>query len=77
VESLASVTEPGATLHVLCFSDVGPDTGRGPHPVGQEELSAAFNRGNGWNVTAIGSETITTRFAADGLPAWLATIGRI
>src|SRR4051812_41546737 len=31
VASLASVTEPGATLYVLCFSDEGPDTG--PHPV--------------------------------------------
>src|SRR5580693_950105 len=28
--SLASVTEHGGTLYVLCFSDEGPDTG--PHP---------------------------------------------
>ena len=31
VASAASVTEPGGTLYVLCFSDEGPDTG--PHPV--------------------------------------------
>ncbi|MEY2568147.1 MAG: hypothetical protein QOE35_2676 [Actinomycetota bacterium] len=31
VTSLAAVTEPGATLYVLCFGDEGPDTG--PHPV--------------------------------------------
>ena len=31
VASLASVTEHGGTLYVLCFSDDGPDTG--PHPV--------------------------------------------
>jgi hypothetical protein len=27
VACLASVTVPGGTLHVLCFSDHGPDTG--------------------------------------------------
>jgi SAM-dependent methyltransferase len=30
IASLASVTGPGATLYVLCFSDEGPDLG--PHP---------------------------------------------
>jgi SAM-dependent methyltransferase len=40
VASLASVTEHDGTLYVLCFSDDGPDTG--PHPISQEELSAAF-----------------------------------
>ena len=29
--SLAAVTEQDGTLHVLCFSDDGPDTG--PHPI--------------------------------------------
>jgi len=43
VASLASVTEPGATLYVWCFSDAGPDTG--PHPVSEDELRAAFKRG--------------------------------
>jgi SAM-dependent methyltransferase len=76
VASLASVTERGATLYVLCFSDVGPDTG-GPHRISQEELGAAFNRSNGWNVTAIGADRCNTRFDADGAPAWLATIKRI
>ncbi|MGH3625673.1 MAG: class I SAM-dependent methyltransferase [Sciscionella sp.] len=75
VASLASVTERGATLHVLCFSDVGPDTG--PHPVSQEELRAAFHGSNGWNITAIGPDRIKTRFNADGAPAWSATIKRI
>jgi hypothetical protein len=76
VASLASVTERGATLYVLCFSDVGPDTG-GPHRISQEELRAAFNRSNGWDVTAIGPDRCKTRFDADGAPAWLATIKRI
>ena len=49
--SLASVTEPDGTLYVLCFSDHGPDTG--PHPISQQELRAAFNPSNGWNVAAM------------------------
>lgn len=73
VASLTSVTRPGATLYILCFSDVGPDTG--PHPVGRQELESAFKFG--WNVTSIDPETIKTRFRTDGLPAWLATINRI
>jgi SAM-dependent methyltransferase len=75
VASLTSVTGRGATLYVLCFSDVGPDTG-GPHPTSQEELRAAFNRSKGWNVTAIEPERLKTRFDAAGAPAWLATIKR-
>lgn len=75
VASLASVTEPGGTLHVLCFSDEAPDTG--PHPVSQEQLRAAFNLGNAWNVAAIARDRIETRFHHAGAPAWLATIQRI
>lgn len=75
VASLASVTEHGGTLYVLCFSDIGPDTG--PHPVGREELSAAFGSGAGWQVAAIEPDRIQTRFHDDGAPAWLATIQRI
>jgi SAM-dependent methyltransferase len=77
VASVASVTQRGATLYVLCFSDVGPDSGRVPHPVAQEELTSAFTRSNGWDVAAIEPERITTRFDADGAPAWLARITRI
>ena len=75
VASLASVTRRGAHLYVLCFSDVGPDTG--PHPVGQEELRAAFTRSSGWSVTSIRPDRCQTRFHAQGAPAWLATIERI
>ena len=74
--SLASATESGASLYVLCFSDAGPDTG--PHPVSQEDLRAAFNAGTGWNVLAIEPERVSTRFHGDnGAPGWLATIKRI
>jgi SAM-dependent methyltransferase len=76
VASLASVTGRGGNLYVLCFSDVGPDT-VGPHPVGQEELRAAFKRGSGWSVTSVSPAGLQTRFDAQGAPAWLAKIERI
>jgi SAM-dependent methyltransferase len=74
VASLATVTEPGGTLYVLCFSDAGPDTG--PHPVSRDELSAAFASFTGWKVVAIDADRVQTRFHDDGAPAWLATIDR-
>jgi SAM-dependent methyltransferase len=74
--SLASVTEHGGTLYVLCFSDEGPDTG--PHPVSQEQLRAAFNQGDSWSVAAIEPDRLQTRFHGEnGAPAWLATIKRV
>jgi SAM-dependent methyltransferase len=73
--NLASVTPSGATLYVLCFSDEGPDP-RGPHPISQDELRAAFNPDSGWRTCDISSDRLKTRFAPQGAPAWLATIGR-
>lgn len=76
VATLASVTEHGGTLFVLCFSDDGPNIG--PHPISQQELRVAFNPDNGWNIAAIEPARIQTRFHHDdGAPAWLATIKRI
>ena len=75
VTSLASVIGHDGTLYVLCFSDDGPDTG--PHPVSREELRAAFNSSSEWNVVAIESARIQTRYHDDGAPAWFATIKRI
>jgi SAM-dependent methyltransferase len=75
VASLASVTEHEGTLHVLCFSDQGPDTG--PHPVSKEDLRAAFNARTGWSVDAIEPTRVDTTFHDNGAPAWLATIKRI
>jgi SAM-dependent methyltransferase len=76
VRSLASVTSRGSRLYVLCFSDVGPDA-CGPHPVGEEELRAAFDRSSGWSVAALAADRIVTTFDARGLPAWLARIDRL
>ncbi|GIG77597.1 hypothetical protein Pka01_07240 [Planotetraspora kaengkrachanensis] len=76
VASLASVTERGGTVYVLCFSDQGPGTG--PHPVSREELRAAFTPEGGWNIAAIEPDRVLTRFHGDdGAPAWFATIERI
>ncbi|MGI8737942.1 MAG: class I SAM-dependent methyltransferase [Candidatus Eremiobacter antarcticus] len=75
VESLAAVTERDGTLYVLCFSDDGTDPG--PHPVSQDELRAAFDSGNGWNIAAIEADRIQTRYHDAGAPAWFATIRRL
>lgn len=75
VRSLASVTGPGATLYVLCFGDRGPD--RGPHPVGRDELAAAFAPGTGWRIESIEAERVETRFHEHGAPGWLAEITRL
>ena len=76
VASLSSVTKRDGTLYVLCFSDIGSDIG--PHPVGREDLGAAFNPGSGWHVGAIEPERIYTRFHGEhGAPAWLATVTRV
>ena len=74
VASLASVTEPGATVYVLCFSDAGPETG--PHPVREDELRAAFASSARWEVVSIVPQRIETRFHEHGAPAWLATVKR-
>jgi len=74
VASLASVTARDGTLYVLCFSDSGPDTG--PHPVSREDLRSAFNPSSGWNIAAIESERVHTRFHDNGAPARLATLKR-
>jgi SAM-dependent methyltransferase len=75
VASLASGAGRGGHLYVLCFSDVGPDTG-GPHRISQEELRAAFKPSSGWSVATVSPDRVRTRFDAQGAPAWLATMER-
>ena len=75
VASVASVTRHGGTLYVLCFSDVGSDIG--PHPVGEEEVRAAFHPGSGWNIVDLSPDRIHTRFHGEhGVSAWLVRIRR-
>jgi SAM-dependent methyltransferase len=75
VAGLAAVTRRGGHLYVLCFSDVGPDTG--PHPISEDELREAFKRSAGWSVASVSPDVIQTTFNAQGAPAWLARIERI
>lgn len=75
VASLASVTRPGGTLYVLCFSDQGSNIG--PHPVSADDLRAAFDTSGAWRVVSIEPDRIETLIHDErGGPAWLATIAR-
>jgi SAM-dependent methyltransferase len=76
VASLASVIRPGGHLYVLCFSDADRES-TGPHPVSRQELSDPFTANSGWSIASIGPERLQTRFAPEGVPAWLAKIKRI
>jgi SAM-dependent methyltransferase len=76
VASLASAVRRGGRLHVLCFSDVGPGA-CGPHPLGENELRAAFEPDSGWSISAVTAERLCARFDAQGVPAWLASVDRV
>ena len=69
------MTGRGGHLYVLCFSDVGPDTG--PHPISEEELRAPFKRSGGWSVASVSPDRLRASFNAQGAPAWLAKIERL
>ena len=73
VAGLAAVTEAGGAVHILCFSDQGPETG--PHPVSEADLRTAFAPSD-WEVQAIEADRVETIFHEHGAPAWLATIRR-
>ncbi len=75
VRSLASVVDPGGTLHLLCFSEHTPGEG-GPRRVTQAEIFESFE--NGWEVEAIVGARIDVReeYALDPAYAWLARITR-
>ena len=75
VASLATVTRPGGTLYVLCFSDVGPGT-PGPHPLSEDVVRSALEN-NEWRLASLTPDRIETRFDAQGVPAWLATVERL
>ncbi len=73
--SLAAVTQPRARIHLLCFSDQGPDTG--PHPVSRAQLEETFGDHPDLRLVSVQPERLLTRFHDDkGAPAWSATIER-
>jgi SAM-dependent methyltransferase len=76
VASLASVTEPGAALFVLCFRDDDPGV-VGPHPVSDEELRAAFDPDTGWRLADIQRSQIEVTLDIGTFPAWLVTVARL
>jgi cyclopropane fatty-acyl-phospholipid synthase-like methyltransferase len=73
--SLASVTETGAVLHLLCFSEHTPGTD-GPRRVTQGEIMATFSQD--WRVETIEPDTFTVSNLWSGPTpsAWLARIVR-
>ena len=73
--SLAAVTEPGAVLHLLCFSEDTPGT-YGPRRVTQGEVTATFSRE--WSVESIEPETfaVSNLWTGPTPSAWLARIVR-
>jgi ubiquinone/menaquinone biosynthesis C-methylase UbiE len=75
VASLSSVTDPGGTAYVLCFSDDAPNIG--PHPISRADLEEAFNERSGWKIAVVEPDTIQTTFIESGIPAWFATITRL
>lgn len=82
VKSLAAAIDHGGTLHVLCFSDIGPDPG--PHPVREEELVKAFRAHDGWAAPAVHPVQMEWNVPSQdphpvrqASPAWLATIKRV
>jgi cyclopropane fatty-acyl-phospholipid synthase-like methyltransferase len=76
VASLAAVTEPGATLFVLCFCEGAPQS-EGPHPISEGELRTAFAPGAGWRLTELEESQIEVTFDVGTFPAWLVTVARV
>jgi SAM-dependent methyltransferase len=68
--SIAALSNPGATLHVMCFSEAEPP-GWGPRRVSQAELRATF--ADGWEELAITAVRFETLHGPDGIHAWLAS----
>jgi cyclopropane fatty-acyl-phospholipid synthase-like methyltransferase len=73
--SVASVTEPGGVLHLLCFSELTPGTD-GPRRVTEAELRATF--AGDWRVQRVEPESFAVSSAWAGVEpsAWLARIIR-
>ncbi|HEX6139476.1 MAG TPA: class I SAM-dependent methyltransferase [Candidatus Limnocylindria bacterium] len=78
VASLASVTQPGSVLHLLCFSDLTPGD-IGPRRITQQEIRDAFREG--WVVERIEPERFEVNQVESRLPerphAWLSRIVRL
>lgn len=75
VASLHEVLEPGAVLHLMCFSEAQPGT-CGPRRISQAELRTAF--ADGWRIESIEPAVFITRGDFGGRAhAWLARFTRL
>ncbi|HSD21141.1 MAG TPA: class I SAM-dependent methyltransferase [Anaeromyxobacter sp.] len=73
-ESLTEVLSPGATLHVLCFSDEEPP-GPGPRRISEYDLRAAFR--SLFALVRIRPARFESLIHPGGAKAWLASLVRI
>ncbi|HVY44560.1 MAG TPA: class I SAM-dependent methyltransferase [Minicystis sp.] len=73
--SLAAVLEPGAALHLLCFSDAEPGTA-GPRRVTEAELRAAFDAPR-FHVASVERARFATRNPTGGAAALRARVVRL
>jgi cyclopropane fatty-acyl-phospholipid synthase-like methyltransferase len=73
VDSLQSVTLPGARLFLLCFSDLQPGD-FGPRRITERELRDSFEAG--WRIDALERTTMHTNRSPEGAHAWLASMTR-
>ena len=70
-QSLAAVLRPGATVHLLCFSEHETRSG-GPRRVTRDELYATFS--DPFHVDSIEPTQFGANIFEGGAKAWLATI---
>jgi SAM-dependent methyltransferase len=64
--TLHRVSTPGATLHVICFSDLVPKEIAAPNRCSEEELRSTF-AGAGWSISGLkhAAYTVSPRFGRD------------
>lgn len=73
VQSLKSVTAPGARYFMMCFSEQQPGD-FGPRRVTQAEIRQSF--GQGWKIDSIEPAKLETNLGPSEIIAWLARITR-
>ena len=72
--SIGALSNPGATLHVMCFSEAEPP-GWGPRRITRDELRATF--AEAWTEQEISPVRFETLHGPAGIQAWLASFQRV
>ncbi|MCC6159847.1 MAG: hypothetical protein IT350_17475 [Deltaproteobacteria bacterium] len=73
VDALSAAMRPGASLIVMCFSELETRPG-GPRRVTADEIRASF--AEGFTVESIEPERFANHWHGEGAAAWLARIRR-